>query len=236
MKLNRLFLRASVVAGVASFAAPVFAQSVSGSAQATGTIGVGTPSEALPASRSDHDPQPQVAAPAIPTGGIVAQAGVGGVVGYGRSGVLELGGSAGFSVAGDLMQLRIAPSIGWFFMNNVEISGIVSLNYARTSSNGITAHATSLNVLVEPSIHFPLSRTFFLFAGLGLGLAYADGPGAGFALAPRLGINLLVGRSGVFTPAATFVYSTSGAVETSQGTLLTASTSFGLNLGYTVMW
>lgn len=46
----------------------------------------------------------------------------------------------------------------------------------------------------------------------------------------------MVGRSGVFTPAATFVYSTSGAVETPQGTLLTASTSLGINLGYTVMW
>ena len=34
---------------------------------------------------------------------------------------------------------------------------------------GVTAHATSLNLLVEPSIHFPLSRTFFLFGGLRLG-------------------------------------------------------------------
>ncbi len=200
------------------------------------TIGNGTPSQSLPPSRSDNDPRPQVASPTLPPEGVVQQAGVGGTTGYGRAGVLEVGGSAGLTFAGDLLALRIAPTIGWFFMNNVELSGIVSLNYARTSSGNTTTHATSLNIFVEPSLHIPLNRMFFLFGGLGVGLAYADGPGAGFALAPRLGVNVMVGRSGVFTPAVTFVYSTSGAVETAQGTLLTASTSLGINLGYTVMW
>ncbi len=236
MKICHLIVALSVAGSATSITSLSFAQNAAGSAQGQVTLGNGSPAQALPPSRSDHDAQPMVAAPSIPAEGVVQQAGVGGTTAYGRAGVLEVGGSAGLSVAGDLLALRIAPTLGWFFMNNVEISGIVSLNYARTSSNGQTTHATSLNVLVEPSVHLPLSRTFFLFGGLGLGLAYADGPGAGFALAPRLGANLMVGRSGVFTPAVTFVYSTSGAVETAQGTLLTASTSFGINLGYTVMW
>lgn len=193
-------------------------------------------SENPPPPRSDNDPQPVVTGPTPPPGGLIQQAGVGGETAYARAGVLELGGSAGFAVAGDLLTLRIAPSIGWFFMNNVEISGIITLNVAQTSNNGVSSVSSSLNVLVEPSVHFPLSRVVFLFGGLGMGLAYADGPGAGFALAPRLGADILIGRSGIFKPAVTFVYSTSGAVETPQGTLLTASTSFGLNLGYTVMW
>jgi hypothetical protein len=228
MNPTRVLVTSGVAAMMLALSSNAYAQN--------NTVGNGTPSQSLPPSRSDHDPQPQVASPTLPPEGVVQQAGVGGTTGYGRAGVLEVGGSAGLTFAGDLLALRIAPSIGWFFMNNIELSAIVGLNYARTQSNGNTTHATSLNILVEPSIHIPVSRTFFIFGGLGLGLAYADGPGAGFALAPRLGVNVMVGRSGVFTPAATFIYSTSGAVETPQGTLLTASTSLGINLGYTVMW
>lgn len=190
----------------------------------------------LPPPTSDNDPQPRVSGPTTPSAGLIQQAGVGGETAFGRAGVLELGGSAAFAVAGELLTLRIAPSIGWFFMNNVELSGIVSLNVAQTTNNGVSNFSSSLNILVEPSAHLPLSRVVFLFAGVGVGLSYADGPGAGFALAPRLGADILIGRSGVFKPALTLVYSTSGVIETSQGTLLTASTSFGLNLGYTVMW
>lgn len=244
MKLSHGILSAGLAAAAVLSASPALAQTstTTGSTQRTdGTrrdtvIGQGTPSEALPPSRSDNDARPPVAAPAVPAEGVVRQAGVGGTTAYARAGVLEFGGSAGLTYAGDLFNFRLSPTLGWFFMNNVEISGIVSLNYARTSTNGVTTHATSLDILVEPSVHIPLSDVFFIFGGLGLGLAYADGPGAGFALAPRVGVNLMVGRSGVFTPALNLVYSTSGAVDTPQGTLLTASTSFGINLGYTVMW
>ncbi len=244
MKLSHGILSAGLAAAAVLSASPTHAQTstATGSTQRTdGTqrdtvIGQGTPSEALPPPRSDNDARPPVAAPTVPAEGIVRQAGVGGTTAYARAGVLEFGGSAGLTYAGDLFNFRLSPTLGWFFMNNVEISGIVSLNYARTSTNGVSTHATSLNILVEPSVHLPLSDVFFIFGGLGLGLAYADGPGAGFALAPRVGVNLMVGRSGVFTPALNLVYSTSGAVDTPQGTLLTASTSFGINLGYTVMW
>jgi len=216
----------------ASLLATLLVASGEGYAQNTPAVEAGP----LPPARSEFDPQPRVSGPVLPPGGLVQQAGVGGETAYARAGVLELGGSAAFGVAGELLTLRIAPSIGWFFMNNVQLSGIVSLNLAQATTNGVTNTSTSLNILVEPRAHLPLSRVVFLFGGLGMGLSYADGPGAGFALAPRLGADILIGRSGVFKPAVTFVYSTSGAVETPQGTLLTASTSFGVNLGYTVMW
>jgi hypothetical protein len=58
----------------------------------------------------------------------------------------------------------------------------------------------------------------------------------GFAVAPRLGLNMMVGRSGIFTPAFNFNYSTTDAVQTNQGTLLAVNVSYGLNAGYTVMW
>lgn len=210
--------------------------SAGASAQTQVRVGDGTPSGALPPPRSENDAQPPVAAPVLPAGGLVQQAGVGGTTAYGRPGVLELGGSVGFTIAGDLTQVSISPTIGWFFTDNLELSAILSFNYANTSTNGVSTSASSFNLLAEPSYHLPLTRTLFAFAGVGMGLAYADGPGAGFALAPRLGMNVMVGRSGVFTPALQFVYSTSDVIQTPQGTLIAGNTSFGFNAGYTVMW
>lgn len=196
------------------------------------TIGEGEPSENLPAPRSDDDPKPPVAAPAVPHGGVVEQAGVGGLVAYGRAGVLELGGSASFQKAQGFTQLSVNPSIGWFFMDNVELSGILGVSHL--SSNG--ASATFFSLLAEPSVHIPFSNSLFGFLGLGMGLSYAEEPGAGFALQPRLGMNIMVGRSGILTPAIYAQYSTHEALQTEAGTLLSVSFGYGLNVGYTVMW
>ncbi|MFO0603507.1 MAG: hypothetical protein U0324_10050 [Polyangiales bacterium] len=204
----------------------------SASAQQRIRVGEGTPSGALPPPRSENDAQPPVAAPVLPAGGVVQQAGVGGTTAYGRAGVLELGGNIGFNVASGQTTLSISPTIGWFFADNLQISGIFSYRYANVQ--GVDAH--SLQVLAEPSVHIPFSRTVFGFAGVGLGLSYVDGPGAGFALAPRLGVNIAVGRSGILTPAVNFSYATNDVIQTGNGSLLAVSTSFGANVGYTVMW
>src|SRR5688572_16696775 len=64
----------------------------------------------LPESASDDDPAPPVATPGTPSGMVVKQAGIGGQVGYGRAGVLELGGSAGFTAASDFTNVNLTPS------------------------------------------------------------------------------------------------------------------------------
>jgi hypothetical protein len=196
------------------------------------TIGAGEPRENLPPPQSDDDPQPQPASPVMETGGIVKQAGVGGVTAYGRSGVLELGGSANFIGADNFTQLSLNPSIGWFFMDNVQISAILGLSHL--SSQGIDA--TFVNALIEPSLHIPFSDTLFGMLGVGAGLGYVEGPGFGFALAPRIGLNILVGRSGLLTPQFFAQYSTHEALVTPSGTLLAVAFSYGAGLGYTVMW
>jgi len=195
-------------------------------------IGAGVPSESLPPPQSDDDPQPQPASPVVPTGGVVKQAGVGGNVAYGRSGVLELGGSANFTSATDFTQISLNPSIGWFFMDNVEISAILGLSHL--SSQGVDA--TFLNALLEPSLHIPFTDTFFGMLGVGAGLSYVEGPGLGFAIAPRIGANILIGRSGILTPQFFAQYATHEALVTPAGTLLAVSFSYGAGLGYTVMW
>ena len=238
MKFSQLIVSAGVMTGLTAISASSYAQTgnnSSGSVSATGTVqvGNGTTPAALPPSRSDNDAPPPVAAPVVPVGGIVSQAGVGGTTAYGRPGVVELGGSVGLTLAGDLTQFNISPTVGWFFAENLQLSGIIGFNYV--DSGGPAGGASSLNVLVEPSYHLPFNRSLFAFLGLGVGLGYADGPGAGFALAPRLGMNIMVGRSGILSPALQFVYSTSQVINTPQGTFIGGNTSFGFQVGYTVM-
>ncbi len=93
-----------------------------------------------------------------------------------------------------------------------------------------------MTLLAEPSYHYPVNTMTFAFLGLGAGVASATVSGAGFALAPRAGVNIMIGRSGILTPAFQVVYNTSGSIQTPQGTLLAVTTSYGMNLGYTVMW
>ena len=251
MKFTQFVFGAGVMVGVTALSSAAHAQT--GGNVSTGPavsqtevrVGNGTPPSALPPARSDNDPAPPVAAPLVPAGGVVSQAGVGGSTAYGRPGVVELGGSLGFNISGDSRTLTIAPTVGWFFADNLQLSGIVGLNYANTSSTtssgqSVSASATSLNLLVEPSYHLPISRTLFAFLGLGLGLGYNSRDGAGFALAPRLGMNIMIGRSGILTPALQFVYSTTNLNvpapgESSTSAVQAVNTSFGLNVGYTIM-
>jgi hypothetical protein len=201
------------------------------------TLGEGQPSETLPPPRSDHDPQPPVASPTIPKTGVTRQAGVGGTQAYGRAGVLELGGSGGFAAASNYRRFELSPSIGVYLVDNLELSLLTGFNYFSIGQNDVDkASATELKALVEPSFHLPLSQVAFMFAGLGAGVNYITGHDAGFALQPRLGANFLIGRSGVLTPALTVNYSTVDAIRTPAGTVLAVNTSYGMNIGYTVMW
>jgi hypothetical protein len=201
-------------------------------------IGEGTPRGQLPPPRSDNDPQPQVPAPTVPQTGVTKQAGVGGTQAYARAGVLELGGSGGWAAASNYTRFELSPSVGVFLVDNVELSLLTAFNYFRIGAieNNPSSSATELKALIEPSFHLPFSQVAFGFLGLGAGVNYITGQSAGFALQPRLGANFLVGRSGVLTPSLNVAYSTVDAIRTPAGTLLAVQTSYGLNIGYTVMW
>ncbi len=186
----------------------------------------------LPKAQSDNDPAPEVASPGMPPGGLVEQAGVGGLIGYGRAGVLELGGSAGLTAASDLTQVNVSPSIGWFAADNLELTGILDFAYAKAGDTS----GTIFTALVEPSYHLPFNRSTFGFLGMGLGVSYIDGPGAGFAIAPRVGANVMVGRSGILTPSLSWQYTTHDTMDTGQGALLVVSSAVRAQVGYTVMW
>jgi len=193
-----------------------------------------TPAADLPAAKSDTDVQPEVASPGMPPGGIISQAGVGGMVGYGRAGVLELGGSAGFAFASDYRNMNLSPTVGWFLADNLEISAILSIANIKTGD----ASSTLWSALLEPSYHVPVNRTLFGFLGLGMGAAHVSGLGTGVAVAPRVGMNFMVGRSGVLTPSLAYQYTTidSEMSGTTDVTVVALTSSVRFNVGYTAMW
>ena len=63
-----------------------------------------------------------------------------------------------------------------------------------------------------------------MFAGIGLGLRYAEDPGVDFALRPKIGMDMLIGRSGILKPA---VFIDVGAND--------GLTQGGFEAGFTVM-
>jgi hypothetical protein len=236
-----LLMAASTVA-MADDAAPVTVDTAPTAAPVGTDGGTGTPGKVaapndgvLPKSESDHDTQPAVASPGLPQGGFVSQAGVGGVVGYGRAGVLELGGSAGFTFASDYRNLNISPTVGWFLADNLELSAILSISNIKTGDNS----ATLWSGLMEPSYHIPFNRSMFGFLGMGLGASHISGLGTGFAVAPRLGGNFMIGRSGVLTPSVSYQYTTINSDMTSPDSTVTVvalTSAVQFNLGYTAMW
>jgi hypothetical protein len=194
----------------------------------------GTP---LPESESDDDAAPPVATPGVPPGGFVSQAGIGGQVGYGRAGVLELGGSAGFRIGDGFSTVNVAPSIGWFVADNLQVSAILDI----ASVSAGDEDATVVTALAEPSYHLPFTRGIFGFLGVGLGGSYVSDLGGGFAMAPRLGANFTVGRSGLLTPSVSWQYTTQdidmeGEDAANDITVVAVSSAVRLNIGYTVMW
>lgn len=194
-----------------------------------------TPPADLPQPVSSHDPAPPVASPSatLPPGGVVEQAGVGGVVGYGRPGVLELGGSFGLTVASGVRDMNLSPSLGWFLADNLELSAIASVSNVKVDQTS----ATVWSALVEPSYHLPFNRTMFGFMGMGIGAAYEQKLGTGLAVAPRIGANFLVGRSGILTPALSYEYITHDAMASqSDVTLVAVTSALRINVGYTAMW
>lgn len=188
--------------------------------------------EPLPPPESTDEPRPPVALPSPPPEGIVRQAGVGGPTGYGRAGVLELGGFAGLTAASGFLATNVNPTIGWFFADNMQISAILGISHVRTEGDT----ATMVSLLAEPSYHLPFNRSVFGFLGLGLGAAYAKDPGFGFAMAPRIGANIMVGRSGVLTPSLSYQYNSHETQEMEGNNYVVMSTALAANIGYTVMW
>lgn len=180
------------------------------------------------------DPIPQAPRPDVPEAErLTRQAGVGGNQAFARAGVMELGGSAAYSATGDLSMLSIAPSIGYFVMDNWQATAFVQWIHSKVT--GADSSDIFL-MLVEPSFHVPFTDSNFGFIGVGAGLAKTTGADLGFALAPRIGYKLLVGRSGMLTADIRNTMFTDQVETTGNVTSFTLSNTVAVGLGYTVLW
>jgi hypothetical protein len=197
------------------------------------TLGVAQ-KRTTPAKDTGKDPIPQAPEVQIPPEGVVEQAGVGNGIGYARAGVLEIGGSANFAKATGQTELGIAPTLGYFFLDNWQASAILNWSYVKAGTTG--NHVFTL--LVEPSFHYPATDQDFLFMGLGMGYGKQSGAGGngGFAFAPRIGYKRLIGRSGVITTDIRALYSTGDIIQTNRGTALTVNSATSLGAGFSVLW
>lgn len=187
-------------------------------------------------------PQPEPAAatsvegPLTPT--VADETRVGGGLTYGRAGVRELGAAAGLSIAQDIRAVNFSPAFGWFVNDNFELSGILDVTNLKAGS----ASSTMWSALAEPSFHFPVNDSVFGFFGMGLGVAFVNELGAALAVAPHLGLDVMVGTSGILRPSLSYQYTTHDAMGTvdSQGntdvTLVAISSALRFNIGYSRMW
>lgn len=192
------------------------------------------------AALADEVPTPPTPPVPVPEDDVKEYSGVGSNVAYTRAGVVELGGSFAFNGSGDITTVSADPSIGYFLFDNIQASAILGTRV--TNLDGETASRFSL--VLEPSLHYPFTKTFFGFVGVGGGLATAGGNAQDFrvggALAPRVGVKFLVGRSGLINVGArqviSFIDADTNYTPYGGNALLAFTNTFDAQVGYTVMF
>lgn len=160
---------------------------------------------------------------------VARNAGVGSDLAYASRSVVEMGGVLALRHQSETTVFRISPSIGYFFVDNVELTLFPEFIITRLGGDDTGGEGAqtdwSIGAVLEPSYHMPFSDRLFAFAGLGVGLNYAEDPGVDLLFRPRLGLDVLVGRSGIFKPAA--------FMDVGLNDGLSAG---GFEAGFTVMW
>jgi hypothetical protein len=133
---------------------------------------------------------------------------------YAQKNVLELGGAMTLIKANAFTQIGVSPTFGWFLVDYVQLSILPSIEYVKTFNDPAKSR---LSALLEPSFHVHVGGPVFAFFGAGGGVAYEKESGAGFAIAPRIGLNFLIGGSGVLKVAATYVYTATKRTAIADG-------------------
>lgn len=187
------------------------------------TIPITDPPGSPESKRLDSPTNPDVQATALPS--VAGRK----VRGYAKAGVWELGGGLSLVTGPRQKQAGLAPSVGYFVMDYVEISLLPQLDYAKISG---APGRTRLVGLVEPSWHVQLSGPLFFFFGAGIGVAHEKNTGTGLALAPRIGVNVLVGGNGVANAGFEYIYAASPKASAQERDTAT----LGLRAGYTIAW
>jgi hypothetical protein len=174
------------------------------------------------------------------------QAGIGSEHAYASAGVVEAGGAVTYSSSESRTTAGLTPSMGYFFADNFQVSALTNFTYTRLKEEATKEGddvetvgedtTNSGSVVLEPSAHMPLTRQQFVFGGIGVGAYFAKDQDTGFAVAPRVGLKNLVGRSGMLSVAVQGVYAIdSQENEDVEGTVITVEDGANLAFGYSVL-
>ncbi len=181
------------------------------------------------------DPTPRVPEVLQRDGGaeldVVEQGGVGGPVAYASAGVLEVGGSGSLFATDENVGLRFAPFVGWFVLDGLQLSYVHDVFGGKVGEDG-TYFGTL--ALVELSGHFRINDRLLALVGAGPGYLF-NGDDHGFAVKGRVGLDVLIGRSGIFRPDLYAVWGTAPMVP-AVSTVPPSQWGYGLEISYGVMF
>jgi hypothetical protein len=181
------------------------------------------------------DPTPPV--PALlqrrhptPVVDVIEQVGVGGPVAFGSAGVFEVGGSGALIASRDYVMAKFAPTVGLFIYDGIELSYIHEI-YGGTATPGT---AVTTFAVIDLTVHLRINDRLLGFFGAGPGLAY-NGETFGWGGKGRLGLDVLIGRSGLFRPAAFFA-ATSNTLVDLRGSSTDSEWQSGLEFSYAALF
>lgn len=152
---------------------------------------------------------------------------------YAEQNVFELGGSVSLVRANAFTQIGAIPTFGWFPIDYVQVSLLPSVEYVKTANSPAKSRFATL---VETSFHVHVGGPVFTFFGAGTGVVYEKETGAGLAIAPRLGLNFLIGGSGVLKLGLTYVYTATKRTAIEDGSTDPHTSTFAFQMGCTVAW
>jgi hypothetical protein len=157
---------------------------------------------------------------------VAVKAGEGSPIAYGRASVVELGGSLAFTHQSETTIFTFTPTFGYFVADGFELSVLPELRITDVEGEdgGENAADVSIGGAVEPSFHLAFNPSVYGFLALGLGVRYAEDPGFDLFFRPSIGMDILIGRSGILKPALFM------DVGVNEGT-----TAGGFQAGFTVM-
>jgi hypothetical protein len=189
-------------------------------------------------STADPDPTPAPLEPLAHDPGetrpdVIEQAGVGGPVSYAAAGVLEVGGGGSILGRDGGMLARVTPYAGWFVFDGIELtlSNEIDIGYSGLDRMWRVAFVLAL----EPSVHVPLDRRLWIAFGVGGGLLY-NGVEAGAIVVPRIGLDILIGRSGMLHLSAIFRYASTPIFDLVGRVQVGQPWDVGLDISYSALF
>jgi len=164
---------------------------------------------------------------------VAEQAGVGGPIPFGAAAVLEVGGNGTFAATADFWYLRARPFVGWFVADGIQLTFGNDIIFGQNTGEPLRIAFTAM---LEPSAHFPVRKRVWIALGVGVGVSYArveQRAKVGGVLTPRLGMDMLVGRSGMFHLSPIVTLTTSEVVNPTSRTLGSGNRiAGGVEIGY----